>query len=327
MTFKFKNVYLNETATVVGPYENKGPLSKYFDKSYDNLYANEKTFELAETKMLNDSVNILLNKMNKNSADVFLSGDLLNQIIPSNLTALEQKIPFLGLYNACATSMEGIIIGSTLIDSEKVSSVICATSSHNCSAEKQFRYPNEYGGSKPKIATFTSTGGASAYLSNTPSNIKVEAGTIGTVVDLGITDVFNMGAVMAPAAASTIEEHLRTLKRKADYYDLIVTGDLGIYGKQILMDYIKETFNIELTKYNDCGVMLYKLKDQSVYAGGSGPVCCPLVTYSVILDRMKRGELKKVLICSTGALHSPTLVNQKLSIPAICHAISLEVVK
>lgn len=327
MTFKFKNVYLNNTATVVGPYEAKGPLSKYFDKTYENLYANEKTFELAEAKMLNDSVNVLLNKMNKNSADVFLSGDLLNQTISSNLTALEQKIPFLGLYNACATSMEGLIIASTLIDAEKINNAICSTSSHNCSAEKQFRYPNEYGGSKPKVATFTSTGGVSAYLSNTPSNIKIESGTIGTVVDLGITDVFNMGAVMAPAAASTIEEHLRTLKRKPDYYDLIVTGDLGIYGKQILIDYMKETFNIELTKYNDCGVMLYKLKDQGVYAGGSGPVCCPLVTYSVILDRMRRGELKKVLICSTGALHSPTLVNQKLSIPAICHAISLEVVK
>ena len=155
MTFKFKNVYLNETATVVGPYENKGPLSKYFDKSYDNLYANEKTFELAETKMLNDSVNILLNKMNKNSADVFLSGDLLNQIIPSNLTALEQKIPFLGLYNACATSMEGLIIGASLIDSKKINSAICSVSSHNCTAERQFRYPVEYGGPKPKIATFT----------------------------------------------------------------------------------------------------------------------------------------------------------------------------
>lgn len=327
MTFKFKNVYLNATSTVAGPYENKGPLGKYFDKTYDELYAGEKTFELAETKFLKDSVEILLNKMDRKKPDVFISGDLLNQLMPSNLTALHLKSPYLGLYNACATSMEGLILASTLIDSEKVKSAVCSVSSHNCSAEKQFRFPNEYGGPKPKVATFTATGAASTYLSNNASQIKVESGTIGTVVDLGITDVFNMGAVMAPAAAQTIEEHLRSLKRKPDYYDLIVTGDLGIYGKQILMDYMKETFNIELSKYNDCGVMLYKLKDQDVYAGGSGPVCCPLVTYSVILERMKKGELKKVLICSTGALHSPTMVNQKLSIPAICHAVSLEVVK
>ena len=136
-----------------------------------------------------------------------------------------------------------------------------------------------------------------------------------------------MGAVMAPAAAHTLNQHLKDLKRDVNYYDLIVTGDLGIYGKQILKDYAKEEFNIELSKYNDCGIMLYDLKEQEVYAGGSGPACCPLTTYSVILDRMKKGELKRVLVMSTGALHSPTLVNQKLSIPAICHAISLEVEK
>lgn len=325
MTFKFKNVFLNATSTVTGPYEKKGPLGKYFDKTYDNLYANEKTFELGEAKMLKDSIDILYKKANINSADVFLSGDLLNQLISSNLAALNLKVPYLGLYNACATSMEGLIIGSTLIDSGKVKNAICAVSSNNCTAEKQFRYPNEYGGSKPKVTTFTATGGASAYLSKTPSQIRVESGTIGTVVDLGITDVYNMGAVMAPAAAHTLNQHLKDLKRSVDYYDLIVTGDLGIYGKQILKDYAKEEFNIELSKYNDCGIMLYDLKEQGVYAGGSGPVCCPLVTYSVILDRMRRGELNRVLIMSTGALHSPTLVNQKLSIPAICHAISLEV--
>ncbi len=327
MTFKFKNVFLNNTATVVGPYESKGPLGKYFDKSYNNLYANQKTYEQGEAKMLEDSIDILYKKANINSADVFLSGDLLNQLISSNLAALNVKIPFLGLYNACATSMEGLIIASTLIDSGKVKNAICSVSSNNCTAEKQFRYPNEYGGSKPKVTTFTATGAASAYLSKTPSQIRVESGTIGTVVDLGITDVYNMGAVMAPAAAHTLNQHLKDLKRDVNYYDLIVTGDLGIYGKQILKDYAKEEFNIELSKYNDCGIMLYDLKEQEVYAGGSGPACCPLTTYSVILDRMKRGELKRVLVMSTGALHSPTLVNQKLSIPAICHAISLEVEK
>lgn len=327
MTFKFKNVYLNETATVTGPYEKKGPLGKYFDKSFDNLYANEKTFELAETKMLKDSIDILLNKSNEKKADIFLSGDLLNQLVPSNLTALSLKIPYFGLYNACATSMEGLLLGSTLIDSGKVKNAICSVSSHNCSAEKQFRYPNEYGGSKPKVATFTATGAASAYLSKKPSQIRIESGTVGKVMDLGITDVYNMGAVMAPAAADTLYQHLKDMKRDINYYDLIVTGDLGIFGKQILRDYMREEYNMDLIKYNDCGIMLYNLNEQPVYAGGSGPTCCPLVSYSVILDRMKKGELEKVLIMSTGALHSPTLVNQKMSIPSICHAISLEVVK
>lgn len=327
MTFKFKNVYLNGVATVTGPFEKEGPLGKYFDKTYNDLYFGEKTFEKGETKLLQESIDIVLSKVKKQTTDLFISGDLLNQDISSNLAALYLNTPYLGIYNACATSMEGLIIGASLIDSKKINNAICSVSSHNCTAERQFRYPVEYGGSKPKVTTFTATGGASAFISNEITKIKIESGTIGKVVDLGIKDVYNMGAVMAPAAADTINQHLIDTKRKPDYYDLIVTGDLGIYGKQILMDYMKEQFDIELTKYNDCGVMLYDLKKQEVYAGGSGPVCCPLVSYSVILNRMLKGELKKVLLLSTGALHSPTLVNQKMSIPAICHAISLEVVK
>ena len=327
MTFKFKNVYLNGVATVTGPYEKSGPLGKYFDKSYDDLYVGEKTFEKGETRLLQDSIDLVLAKVKKETTDLFVSGDLLNQTISSNLSALYLNTPYLGLYNACATSMEGLIIASSLIDSKKINNAICSVSSHNCTAERQFRYPVEYGGPKPKIATFTATGGASAFISNEPTTIKIESGTIGKVIDLGIKDAYNMGAVMAPAAADTINQHLKDTKRKPDYYDLIVTGDLGVYGKQILMDYLKEQYQIELTKYNDCGVILYDLEKQDVYAGGSGPVCCPLVTYSVILQRMLKGELKRVLVLSTGALHSPTLVNQKISIPAICHAISLEVVK
>lgn len=327
MTFKFKNVYLNGVATVTGPYEKQGPLGKYFDKSYDDLYFGEKTFEKGEIKLLKESIDLVLSKVKKDTTDLFVSGDLLNQIVPSNLSALYLNTPYLGLYNACATSMEGLIIASSLIDSKKINNAICSVSSHNCTAERQFRYPVEYGGPKPKVATFTATGGASAFISNEPTAIKIESGTIGKVIDLGIKDAYNMGAVMAPAAADTINQHLKDTKRKAEYYDLIVTGDLGLYGKQILKDYLKEQFQIELTKYNDCGVMLYDTEKQAVYAGGSGPVCCPLVTYSVILERMIKGELKRVLVLSTGALHSPTLVNQKISIPAICHAISLEVVK
>ena len=164
MTFNFKNVYINDVATIAGPYEKKGPISKYFDKSYSDFYFGEKTFEDAEVKMLSESVNKVLEKVGKDSADVFISGDLLNQIISSNLTALNLNIPYLGIYNACTTSTEGLILASSLIDSKKIKSAITSVSSHNCTSERQFRYPVEYGGSKPKVMTFTSTGACSAYV-------------------------------------------------------------------------------------------------------------------------------------------------------------------
>lgn len=327
MTFNFKNVYLNDVSTIAGPYEKNGPLNKYFDKSYSDFYFNEKTFEDAEVKMLTESVKTVLGKVGKERADIFISGDLLNQIISSNLTALNLDIPYFGIYNACTTSTEGLILASSLVDSKKVKSAITSVSSHNCTSERQFRYPVEYGGSKPKVMTFTSTGAAAAYVSSEKSKIKIESGTVGRVVDMAIKDVYNMGAVMTPAAAQTIYDHLKDTNRDISYYDLIVTGDLGIYGKEILKKYMKEVYNIDLKKYNDCGVMLYDLEKQEVYAGASGPACLPLVSYSLIIKRMLKGELKKVLLVATGALHSPTLVNQKKSIPALSHAISLEVVE
>lgn len=327
MTFNFKNVYLNDVATVAGPYEKKGPLGKYMDTTYDDFYCGEKSFEDAEIKMHYEAVKNVLKKVNKDTADILISGDLLNQLVSSNLTALKSDIPYLGIYNACTTSTEGLIIASSLVDTKKINNAITSVSSHNCTSERQFRYPVEYGGSKPKTTTFTSTGACAAYVSNSKSQIKIESGTIGRVVDMGVKDVYNMGAVMAPAAAQTIYEHLKDTNRDIDYYDLILTGDLGIYGMKILKDYMKEVYDIDLKKYNDCGVMLYDTKNQDVYAGASGPACLPLVTYSLILKRMQKKEIKKVLLVATGSLHSTTLVNQKKSIPAISHAISLEVEK
>lgn len=329
MTFKYENVYINETSTVTGPYETLGPLSKYFDKSYNDLSFNTKSWELAESKLIVDSVDILLNKIGRTKfdIDIQISGDLLNQLSSTNYAASSLGIPLIGIYGACSSSVLGLILGSNMLEAKQIKNVITSVSSHNNSAEKQFRYPVEYGGPKPKTTTFTATGGASAYLSNEKSNIKVESSTIGSVVDLGVTDVYNMGAVMAPAAAQTIYNHLKSLKREAGYYDLILTGDLGIYGKKIIKEYMKREYNIELNNYNDCGVMLYDLEKQSVYAGGSGPACAPLVTYSYIFDEMKKKRLRRVLLVATGALHSPTMVNLKNSIPAIAHAISLEVVE
>lgn len=330
MTFKYSNVYVIDTSTVAGPYEAKGPLNKYFDKTFDNLYYGEKSWEMAEVKILEDSIKLLLNKTksNKEDIDMIISGDLMNQITSSCYSTKKFNLPFLGIYSACATSIEGIILGSMLVDSNRVNTIISSTSSHNMSSEKQFRNPTEYGAPKPKTATFTATGGASIMLSSTKSDIKVESSTIGRIIDYEQTDPLNMGAVMAPAAADTIYKHLTDLKRTPDYYDLILTGDLGIYGKEILIDFMKNEYELDISKnYNDCGVMLYDLtKQKEVLAGGSGPVCSALVNYSLVLNKLREKKIKKVLLVATGALFSPTMVYQHENILSIAHAVSLEVI-
>ena len=328
MTFKYNNVYINDTATITGPYEGSGPLSKYFDKSYNDLYFNTKSWELAEIKLIEESIDILLNKVGKTKfdIDVLVSGDLLNQIVATNYAASSLGIPLIGIYGACSTSVLGLIIASNMIEAKQVENAITSTSSHNNAAEKQFRYPVEYGGPKRKTTTFTSTGGASAYLSKNKKGIKIESATLGTVVDLGVTDVYHMGAVMAPAAAKTIYDHLRETKREIGYYDLILTGDLGMYGKDILKDYMLTEYNIELKNYDDCGSMIYDINKQPVYAGASGPACAPLVTYGYIFNKMYKKEIKRVLLVATGALMNTTVVNNKSTIPSIAHAVSLEVI-
>lgn len=328
MNFKYNNVYLNETSLVTGPYEAKGPFTEYFDKSYDNLSCDEPSWELAESKLLKESVDILLNKssMAKRDIDLHISGDLLNQLVSTNYASRDIGIPLIGTYAACATSMLEFIIAANMIESKQAKNIICSVSSHNNAAEKQFRYPVEYGGPKRKTTTFTSTGGCSALLSNNKSYIRITGGTIGKVIDKGIKDVYNMGAVMAPAAADTLYEHLKANNIGADYYDLILTGDLGVYGREIFKEYVKKEYNITLKNYEDAGSILYNRKKQPVYAGGSGPSCLPLVAYGYILDNMKKGQYKKVLLIATGALHSTSMCNEKETIPAIAHAISLEVI-
>ena len=290
MTFNYKNVYLDETSTIAGIYEAEGPLKDYYDKCYKDFYFNEKTFELAEIKLMNESIEILLDKSKKKSTDIdiHISGDLLNQITSSSYTAAKKQIPFIGIYAACSTSTLGLIIASNMINARQVKNAIVSVSSHNCTSEKQFRQPVEYGGPKPKKSTFTVTGAASALLINKPTNIKITSGTLGTVVDLGIKDPFNMGAVMAPAAAKTIYTHLLNTKTKPSDYDMILTGDLGVYGKKILKEYMQKEYNIELGNLQDSACMIYEIDEQEVNAGGSGPACLPLVTYGYILDKMKK---------------------------------------
>ena len=331
MTFKYNNVYLENTATVVGPYEHAGPLTRRFDRYYDEMYMHEDTFENAEVHLMKESVDILLDKLNKKKKDInlFVAGDLQNQITSSSFTAKYMETPFIGVYSACASNVLGLIIASNMIDSKRINNAIISVSSHNMVSERQFRNPTEYGAPKPSSATFTATGGASAYLSNQKKDIKIESSTLGRVIDMEQTDPNDMGAVMAGAAIDTIYRHLKDTKRDPNYYDLIVTGDLGRYGKEIVIEYMQKEYNLDLSKnYNDCGIMLYDLqKQKDVQAGGSGPVCSALVVYGDIVPKMKNKEIKKVLYVATGALFNPTTVFQKSNILSIAHAISLEVVK
>ena len=330
MTIKYKNVYIDDTYTICGNYENDGPLSKYFDKKYKkDLYFDEKSWEKAEVHLIKEANKNILNKnkLKEEDIDFLISGDLQNQIAASDYMAKDFNIPFIGAYEACSTVGEIIGIGSTFIEGGFAKKVLVSTSSHNMVSEKQFRNPTEYGTPKPKTATFTSTGAVSVLLSNIKSKIKVESVTFGKVIDMGITDVNHMGAVMAPGAGEVIYNHLKDTKRDISYYDLILTGDLGIYGKNILRDYMMTKYNIDLgDNYNDCGTMLYDLDNQPVLAGGSGPVCSSLVVFGYIYKEMLKGKYKKVLIVPTGALFSPTFTFQKESIPSIANAISLEAI-
>ncbi len=331
MTIKYNNVYIEDAYTICGNYENDGPLADYFDKNYEkDLYFGEKSWEKAETYLLKEANRNILekNKYKDKDIDLLISGDLQNQIAASDYMAREFDIPFLGIYEACATIGEAMMLSSTFIESKKMKRILISTSSHNMVSEKQFRNPTEYGTPKPKTATFTVTGSLSAIISNKKGSVRIEGATIGKVVDLGIKDANHMGAVMAPAAGDVIYQHLKDTKRDISYYDLIVTGDLGVYGKEILKEYMMTSYNISLLdNYDDCGTIIYDIDKQPVFAGGSGPVCSALVIFGYIYKEMLKGKYKKVLVVPTGAIFSPTFTFQKESIPGIANAISLEVVE
>ncbi len=317
----FRNVYLNDEATIVGPYEKNGQIS--FNNYLSDFYDNEKTFEDMEIKMQRNVLDNLLFKNNMHPEDVgiIVGGDLMNQITATSYNLRDYDIPFLGIYSACASFVESVIVASNLLETKFFRSAVAITSSHNLTSEKQFRFPVEYGALKPKRSTFTTTGAVATLLTNKESKIKVESATIGKVIDYGIKDTFNMGAVMAPAAAKTILNHLQDLKRNINYYDLILTGDLGKVGTAILSDFFEQNNKIKLRNHLDAGTQIYT-DEQETFAGASGPVALPLVLFNKIL---KQKKYKKILVVGTGSLHSPVMCNQKHTIPAIAHAISLEV--
>ncbi|MDD4334249.1 MAG: stage V sporulation protein AD [Desulfotomaculaceae bacterium] len=315
------------TATVGGPFEAKGPLAEDFDLLHGDLWLGQDSYEKAEKKMLEEACKTAIKKAGLQKQDIqfFLSGDLMNQIISSSFAARTLNIPFIGLYGACSNSMESLSLGSLIVDSGSGKYVLCGTSSHNATAEKQYRYPTEYGSQKPPTAQWTVTGAGVALLGSKGSGPKVTSATIGRVVDMGVTDPFNMGSAMAPAAVDTITAHFRDLQIAPRDYDLIATGDLGRVGHRIAGDLLKKHgLDIPEDIFTDCGVLIYHENQPVVLAGGSGCGCSATVAYGHILNRMKKGELKKVLIVATGALLSPLSYQQKESIPGIAHAVSIE---
>jgi stage V sporulation protein AD len=320
-----KKPALLSAATVAGPKESLGPLATEFDRSYADTIIKEKSFEDAERHMMEEACYLALGKggLTPDDIDFFIAGNLLNQIITSSFCARKLSIPYLGVFSACSTLTEGLALGAMLLEGGFAGHLLISTSSHNSTAERQYRYPTEYGYQKPGCAQWTVTGAGAVVLSSTGGGPRIEAATIGKVVDGGIKDPNSMGTAMSLAAADTIYNHFIDLEREPTYYDLIVTGDLGGIGKKANEDILaRKGFEIS-SNYTDCGVLLY-YPHQQVDAGGSGCACAALVFLGHFYKKMFKKELRKVLLVATGALHSPTSYLQGESIPTIAHAVSLE---
>jgi stage V sporulation protein AD len=326
-TIKLKNPpSMLATAAVVGPKEGEGPLSKYFDMIQKDDYFGQESWEKAESKFLEEAVKRSINKsgISATSIDYMLAGDLLNQIISSSFAARTLQIPFLGLYGACSTMAESLSIGSMIIDGGYADHVICATSSHFSSAERQYRFPLEQGVQRPPFAQWTVTGSGATILAAKGNGPYITCITTGKVIDFGIKDANNMGAAMAPAAVDTLVAHFKDTGRTPKYYDLIVTGDLATVGRNITLELMqKEGLNLKYN-YNDCGCMIYDNEKQDTHSGGSGCGCSASVLNSYLYDMLLHGEIKKLLFVATGALLSPISSWQGESIPCIAHAVAIE---
>lgn len=310
-------------ASTAGKKESEGPLKNTFDVVNTETYFGEKTWEQAEKKMQQITLSKLLDKAGLQEKDigVLFSGDLLNQCIGSSLSVCNRNIPHLGLYGACSTMAESLLLATMTVSGGYSDNVVALTSSHFASSERQYRFPLGYGGQRTPTSQWTVTGSGAVLLKSCGNGPKVTGCTIGTVTDLGVCDANNMGAAMAPAALETIKAHFQDLNVTADNYDLIVTGDLGQHGKEMLLSLARKE-NINLGgKLTDCGTLVFDLNKQDVHSGGSGCGCSAVTLCGYLLDRIKSGKLKKILFCGTGALLSPTSSQQGLSIPGVCHAV------
>lgn len=314
------------TASIVGPKEGEGPLKEYFDLVLAEDLYEEKTWEKAETKMTKEAIKMAMEKikLTPEKIDYLFGGDLLNQIISSSFAARELKIPFFGLYGACSTMTESLSLGSMVIDGGYADYVIAATSSHFSSAERQYRFPLELGNQRPPTSQWTVTGAGAAILGSSGNGPYVTYVTTGRVLDFGVKDSNNMGAAMAPAAVDTIIRHFKDTGLGPKNYDLIITGDLGRVGKELAIKVAGENGYDLSGNFTDCGVEIYDLEKQDVHAGGSGCGCSAVTFCGYLYNEMKKGNLNKLLIISTGALLSPTSTLQGESIPSIAHAVAIE---
>lgn len=330
MTITLKNrPGITAGAAIVGQKEGEGPLRASFDQIVEDDLFGEESWEKAESRFYYIAATACLNKAGLTPAQigVLLGGDLLNQIMSTSMAARELHIPFLGLYGACSTMAESLCIGAMLTDAGHVQHALCAVSSHFCSAERQYRFPLEYGNQRTPTAQWTVTGAGATLLSADPARAicRCTHVTIGQVTDMGITDANNMGAAMAPAAADTLRRHLEDTGRTAEDYDLIITGDLGQIGHDILLALMQEAGHPLIPeRYLDCGLAIFDREKQDVHAGGSGCGCSAAVLNGHILQRFQAGELHRVLFMATGALLSTTTTQQGCTIPGIAHAIALE---
>lgn len=314
------------TAAVVGRKEGDGPLKEYFDYISDDSYFGEKTWEKAESKMLKQCFALCCDKAKIAPSDLefIFSGDLLNQCVGSTFAMKDSDVPYFGLYGACSTMGESMTLGAMTIDGGFADTVCALTCSHFCSSERQYRFPLEYGGLRTPTAQWTVTGAGAAIIQAYGDGPYITHLTPGKIVDAGILDANNMGSAMAPAAYETLKAHFEDTGREPDYYDLILTGDLGAIGHDTLEDLFRQDGLTLGEHYNDCGLLIFDLKTQDVHAGGSGCGCSASVFSSYIMDGFAAGRWSKVLFAPTGALMSPTSSQQGDSIPGVCHAIAIE---
>lgn len=317
--------YITHWASVAGKKESMGPLTEFFDYTSEDTYFAQKTWEQAEKRMQQLTLEILAGKAGIKPSDLPLvySGDLLNQCIGSSFSLNNSGIPHLGLYGACSTMAESLLLAAMTVDGGFTDQAVAMTSSHFASSERQYRFPLGYGGQRTPTAQWTVTGSGAALIRNNGSGPRIESCTIGSVSELGIKDANNMGAAMAPAAYATIRTHFDDLGTAPEDYDLIVTGDLGKLGKALLIHLAQNDGLTIGSKFDDCGTMIFDLNKQDVHAGGSGCGCSAITLCGYLLGQLQSRTLKRILFCGTGALLSPTSTQQGLPIPGTCHAVSI----
>ena len=312
-------------AAICGSKEKEGIIGEYADVTLDDDMYSESTFEKAECKMLTNAISLTIEKggLEEKDIDVMLSGDLLNQIISASFAARDYNFPFLGVYSACSTMSESIMLAAMMVNAGYVKRAVAATGSHFASAERQYRYPLELGCTRPPQAQWTVTGAGGCLVSSSGDGVKITSATMGRVCDYGVTDVNNMGAAMAPAAADTIMQHFKDTGTSPEDYDMILTGDLGALGSRIVKDLTWEKGYDISEKHVDCGEIVYKVIENE-FQGGSGAGCSAVVLNSYVLSKMRAGLYKRILFAATGALLSTVSSGQGESIPCISHAVQLE---